>query len=181
MPHISTLDNGRYHITLTPEEFHRATAAGQQRHADSRNKGLTSRGCPCSAASDIEGCAAELAVGLLLGQTDFSPSVGSFHDADLHLPNDRSLQVRSTDRADGGLVWRDGDSLDDTYVLVTGSGVEWTVQGWCRGKYARDFGYDFAGDRSEGCRILPQSRLMRMGDLRWLSGFLPAHPDDEWD
>ena len=182
MPHILPITNGRFQVTLTPEEFHVATEAGHQRHADSRAKGLVSRGCVASPVLDIEGCAAELAVALLLNQTDFVPSIGSFHEPDLHLPSGRSLQMRSTEREDGGLVWRGGDSVDDVFVLVTGRGAEWTIQGCCRGKFARDYGFDFAGDRSEGCRILPQSRLMRMGDLKWLSKFLPPHPDDDdWD
>lgn len=89
----------------------------------------------------VEGVMGEMVVAKARGKY-FMPTVNNFKEADLGA----NVQVRLRMYHHWDLIIRDNDNPDHIYVLVTGTGPEFCVRGWCHAKdvmlpeYRKDYG-----------------------------------------
>lgn len=106
-------------------------------------------------ATDIESCAAEMAVAKYLNHF-WSPLAKSPKTIPADVGNDN--QVRSTPRRDGSLIVHNRDPDDQRYWLViTHQPPEYTLAGWIFGHEAKHDEFWRSTDRP--AYFVPQSRL----------------------
>jgi len=128
---------GRTKIVLTAEEMAHAQKIGDERHSDSRQRGLVDR-CTNQPAErkrnlEMEAAAAEKAASIAFGYPG-GEDVGTFKKPDVG----DYIQVRHTEHLNGRLIVRPGDKDGDFYVLVTGCRGTYEIAGWKWGLEAKD-------------------------------------------
>jgi hypothetical protein len=129
------------------------------RHDNDRDKGADKW------QIDIEGAMAELAAAKALGMY-WPATVDTFKGPDIG----DDIQVRWTKYNDGRLLYRNADSTDEYYVLVTGCAPGYEVRGWILGAHARrDEWADNPGGMGRAY-FVPQSHLQPISDLRVMKG-----------
>lgn len=111
-------------------------------------------------AENAEAVGAEIAVAQYLGIKNFTPTIDTFkNEADIGA--DR--EVKWTKYADGHLVIRPTDRINDVAILVTGRGPVYSIAGWIpivmakKPKYHHATYYD---------HWVPQNNLFPIEDLR---------------
>lgn len=145
-------------VVLSPGEYLMAASAGVLRHSESLqfnrkdNHGLE----PDADLLGIHvlGAAGELAVARVLGRY-WGGDISTFKRADLG----RSVQVRTGSKPSHSLIIRPDDSLEDVYVLVTGTPTRLRVHGWIRGAEARKDEWMQAHAGRPPAWFVPQSAL----------------------
>jgi hypothetical protein len=107
----------------------------------------------------VKGCLGEMAVAKALG-IYWCGNLGDFGAADVG-----DLQVRTRSRHDQDLIVHPSDKDTDRFILVTGTGDRFVLQGWCYGEEAKLQAYwkDPAGGRP--AYFVPKSALSPMGLL----------------
>lgn len=150
-------------VTLSASEALMASYVGCQRRVASLARNCRDRhGYDGKNAweQDVLGALAEFAVAKALDM-HWSGSVNAWKRPDLG----RSYQVRVTTYADGRLLVRDSDPLDDTYILVVQLGaLEFRVAGQIAGRLARNPAWWSRPDPSRpGCWCVPQTALAELG------------------
>jgi hypothetical protein len=151
--------SGELHVTLCDEDYGLARTMGAARCAEAQQANRLGRaGCPPNnLEQDIDGAAAEIAFARAIRVSlpamngpSTGPDVAHFH-------------VRSTTRANGQLIVRPGDADENVYVLVIGKGKAWRIIGTATGKEANRREYWFDRNGRQGCYMVPQSKLRRLG------------------
>ena len=121
-------------VTLTDQEVLMAAQIGVMRRLDSTHKGYDrlKHSAKSTLAYDIDGACAEMAVAKAMG-CYWSGHIGSFKDPDV-----ASIQVRSTNHADGHLIIRDNDQDKFAYILVITDCPHYKIVGGISGKKAKE-------------------------------------------
>ena len=150
--------DGRIQVTLSDQDYIAAKEMGTRRYEESQQQRLAGRrGCNPNLPQDIRGAAAEIAFARAIG---VAPDLGI---NTYHAPDIAGLQVRSTERANGRLIHRPEDPIDDEYVLLTGTDKQWVVVGLTQGRLARQDRFWYNGDNGRpGCWMVPQNELKRI-------------------
>jgi len=91
-------------------------------------------------------------------------SVDTFKAADIG----DSMQVRLTDKPDGSLIVREGDSNEHEFILVIGSEGRYRVRGWLSGRDAKQRHWLKSYGNREPAYFVPQSDLKSLEALRAL-------------
>ena len=130
---------------------------GRPDHASRGNKSISYHEyiAECS-----EAVGAEIAVAQYLGMKNFTPTVNTFKtEADIGA----RIEVKWTKYADGHLVIRPTDRINDVAILVTGRGPVYCIAGWIPIVMAKKAKYHHA---SYYDHWVPQNNLFPIEDLR---------------
>jgi hypothetical protein len=127
-------DGSRVWVTLTLSEMLHCGNVGIIRHyeAEIANR-QTDKKFEMTQKSligaHVEGAMGEMVVAKARGKY-FMPTVNNFKEADLGA----NVQVRLRMFHHWDLIIRDNDNPEHIYVLVTGTGPEFCIRGWCHAK-----------------------------------------------
>ena len=124
-------------VHLTFAEINMGAAAGVWRQLQSISKGLREKKhCATKSGWDI-------GVAGAIGELAFAKAMGLYwggQEGTFKGPDVGGFQVRTTFNPKGRLPWREGDSLDEMFVLVAGTPPDMEVVGWIIGHDAKRVG-----------------------------------------
>lgn len=150
-------------VILSDKELAFATSIGtRRREADLRHgcrelHGADTESLDKRAYFNVLGARGELAVASYLrrkwnADVEYKPGVPDI---------DPDIQVRCSSKPWGDLIFRDTDSPEHRFVLVTGTGPEFEIRGWIWGRDAiREEWRKDPANRGQPCYCVPQSHLI---------------------
>ena len=149
-------------VELSPSEVYLSSLIGVRRRVASTSKGYSERNGANRLSeaeawfANVVGAQGEMAAAKALGA--YWPALVNASKGDPDI--EPHWQVRALARHDYDLIVRDNDRDDHRYILVTGSGPQFTVHGWIMGadakrpEWLRD-----RGGRNMPCYWVPQAAL----------------------
>jgi hypothetical protein len=121
------------------------------KHDNVRDRNLMTR-----VWDEITGSCTEMAVCMALGKA-WTPSV---NDSDKQVDIEPNIEVRGTENANGSLILRNQDSVDNWYFLVTGIAPTFEIVGFIKGSDGRDKRWIKDPNGHGPAYFIPQSELL---------------------